>query len=160
MEFIFLKGFKFVPLFLLTVFNHIGRVGVASFISLLIQRVGADIKPFISLLVRVLFAAVKEEKSASSKRAFANACGSVLKHATSSQAEKLIEETAALHTGDKNAQLSCAVLIKSFASVAPDVISGYYGELLPIVYMSRYLYGLFYMVARLYLAIGMTFKSI
>lgn len=105
---------------------------------MLIQRVGVGIKPFASMLVRVLFAAVKEEKGVSTKRAFSNACGLLLKYGSTSQAEKLIEETMALHAGDKNAQMSCAVLIKSFASVAPDVISSYYGEVLPIVFISRY----------------------
>lgn len=114
-----------------------GRVGVASFISLLIQKVGGDIKPFTSTLLRLLFPAVLEERSVATKRAFSSACAIVLKHAVASQAQKLIEETVAMHIGDKNAQMSCAVLLKSFASTAPDVLSGYYAEILPVIFMSR-----------------------
>lgn len=114
------------------------RVGVASFISLLIPKVGADVKPFTSILLRVLFPVVKEEKSAAAKRAFASACAVVLKHAGHSQAQKLIEDTAALHTGEKNAQISCAILLKSYYSVASDVLSGYHAVIFPVIFISRF----------------------
>ncbi|KAF9665771.1 hypothetical protein SADUNF_Sadunf16G0158400 [Salix dunnii] len=114
------------------------RFGVASFISLLIPKVGADVKPFTSILLRVLFPVVKEEKSAAAKRAFAGACAMVLKHAGHSQAQKLIEDTAALHTGEKNAQISCAILLKSYYSVASDVLSGYQAVIFPVIFISRF----------------------
>ncbi|KAG5253924.1 proteasome adapter and scaffold protein [Salix suchowensis] len=114
------------------------RFGVASFISLLIPKVGADVKPFTSILLRVLFPVVKEEKSAAAKRAFAGACAMVLKHAGHSQAQKLIEDTAALHTGEKNAQISCAILLKSYYSVASDVLSGYHAVIFPVIFISRF----------------------
>lgn len=110
---------------------------MASFISLLIPKVGADVKPFTSILSRVLFPVVKEEKSAAAKRAFASACAMVLKHAGHSQAQKLIEDTAALHTGEKNAQISCAILLKSYYSVASDVLSGYHAVIFPVIFISR-----------------------
>ncbi|KAK9274184.1 hypothetical protein L1049_018998 [Liquidambar formosana] len=114
------------------------RVGVASFISLLVQKVGVDIKPFLSMLLRLLFPVVKEEKSAASKRAFASACAMVLKHAAPTQAQKLIEDSAALHTGDRNAQISCAILLKSYSSMATDVVSGYHATIIPVIFVSRF----------------------
>ncbi|XP_030455687.1 uncharacterized protein LOC115676805 isoform X2 [Syzygium oleosum] len=114
------------------------RVGVASFIGLLVQKVGIDVKPFANTLLKLLFEAVKEEKSAALKRAFSSACALVLKHASTSQAQKLIEDTTALHDGDKNSQISCAILLKSFLSTAPDVVSGYYAEILPVIFISRF----------------------
>lgn len=113
------------------------RVGVASFISLLVQKIGMDIKPYTSMLLRLLFPVVKEEKSAAAKRAFASACASVLKYAAPSQALKLIEETAALHIDDKNSQISCAILLKSYSSVASDVLSGYHAVIVPVIFISR-----------------------
>ena len=113
------------------------RVGVASFITLLVQNVGADIRPHTSMLLRLLFPVVTEEKSVAAKRAFANACAIVLKHATPLQAQKLIEETAALHTGDRNAQISCAILLKSYSSMASDVVSGYHAAIVPVIFLSR-----------------------
>ncbi|KAH9741794.1 ARM repeat superfamily protein [Citrus sinensis] len=114
------------------------RVGVASFISLLVQKIGMDIKPYTSMLLRLLFPVVKEEKSAAAKRAFASACASVLKYAAPSQAQKLIEETAALHIDDKNSQISCAILLKSYSSVASDVLSGYHAVIVPVIFISRF----------------------
>ncbi|XP_050238689.1 uncharacterized protein LOC126688135 isoform X2 [Mercurialis annua] len=114
------------------------RVGVASFISLLTQKVGTDIKPFASTLLRLLFPAVKEEKSAVARRTFAGACAMVLKHAGPSQAQKLIEDTIALHSGEGNAQISCGLLLKSYSSVASDVVSGYHAETLPVIFISRF----------------------
>ncbi|XP_030522220.2 proteasome adapter and scaffold protein ECM29 isoform X2 [Rhodamnia argentea] len=114
------------------------RVGVASFIGLLVQKVGIDIKPFANTLLKLLFGAVREEKSAAAKRAFSSACALVLKHASTSQAQMLIEDTTALHAGDKNSQISCAILLKSFLSTAPDVVSGYYAEILPVIFISRF----------------------
>lgn len=113
------------------------RVGVASFITLLVQNIGADIRPYTSMLLRLLFPVVKEEKSVAAKRAFASACAIVLKHATPLQAEKLIEETAALHTGDRNDQMSCAILLKSYSSMASDVVSGYHAVIVPVIFVSR-----------------------
>ncbi|KAJ8543860.1 hypothetical protein K7X08_025478 [Anisodus acutangulus] len=114
------------------------RVGVANFISLLAQKVGVYIKPFTTMLLRLLFQAVKEEKSATSKRAFANACATVLKYATSSQAQKLIEDTAALHLGDRNEQIACAVLLKCYFSSAADVLGGYNDVIVPVIFISRF----------------------
>ncbi|CAI0541306.1 unnamed protein product [Linum tenue] len=114
------------------------RVGVANFISLLVPKVGAEIKPFTGMLLRPLFPAVQAERSVAAKRAFANACAAVLKHSGSSEAQKLIEDTVALHVGDKNAQISCAVLLKSFLSGASDVMSGYHATVVPIIFISRF----------------------
>ncbi|XP_044479857.1 proteasome adapter and scaffold protein ECM29-like [Mangifera indica] len=114
------------------------RVGVAGFISLLVQKVGIDIKPYTSKLLKLLFPVVKEEKSAAAKRAFASACAAVLKYATPSQAQTLIEETAALHTDDRNAQISCAILLKAYSSMASDVLSGYHAVIIPVIFISRF----------------------
>uniref|UniRef100_A0A7N0UGU9 Proteasome-associated protein ECM29 homolog n=1 Tax=Kalanchoe fedtschenkoi TaxID=63787 RepID=A0A7N0UGU9_KALFE len=114
------------------------RVGVASFISSLLQKVGPDIKPFSSTLLRLLFPAVKEEKSIAAKRAFASACGLVLKYAPQSQGQKLIEDTAALHNGDRNAQIACAILLMSYLSRATDIMSGYYAIIMPVIFISRF----------------------
>lgn len=114
------------------------RVGVANFISLLVQKVGGDIKPYTSMLLKLLFTAVKEEKSATSKRAYANACAIILKYSTPSQAQKLVEDTVALHTGDKNSQSSCALLLKSYSSTASDVLGGYQTIIVPVIFISRF----------------------
>ncbi|KAM0057039.1 putative armadillo-like helical, proteasome component Ecm29 [Helianthus debilis subsp. tardiflorus] len=114
------------------------RVGVASFISLLVQKVGDSIKPFTSTLLRLLFVAVKEERSAASKRAFANACAFLIKFAAPSQVHKLIEQTAALHTGDRNSQIACAFLLKSYASTSSDILTGYYATVVPVIFLSRF----------------------
>ncbi|PIN26135.1 hypothetical protein CDL12_01113 [Handroanthus impetiginosus] len=114
------------------------RVGVANFISLLVQKVGGDIKPFTSMLLKLLLPVVKDERSASSKRAFANACAMVLKHAAQSQAQKLIEDTANLHSGDRNDQIACAILLKSYASTAADKLNGYHAIIVPVIFVSRF----------------------
>ncbi|KAK1292730.1 hypothetical protein QJS10_CPB17g01685 [Acorus calamus] len=114
------------------------RVGVASFISLMVQKVNAEIKPFTSILLKLLFPAVLEERSAAAKRAFASACAIVLKYAGPSQAQKLIEETAALHVGDRNAQISCAILLKNYSSFAADVVSGYLAITVPVTFIARF----------------------
>ncbi|TYI10267.1 hypothetical protein ES332_A09G131000v1 [Gossypium tomentosum] len=114
------------------------RVGVATFINLLVQKVVVGIRPYSNMLLRSLFPVVKEEKSTAAKRAFAGALASVLKHSTPSQAQKLIEDTAALHTGDRNAQISCVYLLKSYSSIASDVLSGYNTVILPVIFTSRF----------------------
>ncbi|XP_051141908.1 uncharacterized protein LOC127258894 isoform X2 [Andrographis paniculata] len=114
------------------------RVGVANFICLLVQKVGVGIKPFTNMLLKLLLPVVKDERSASSKRAFANACAIVLKYATPSQAQKLIEDTANLHSGDRNDQIACAILLKSYASTAPDVLNGYHAIIVPVIFISRF----------------------
>ncbi|KAL2238547.1 UNVERIFIED_CONTAM: hypothetical protein Sindi_1046400, partial [Sesamum indicum] len=111
-------------------------VGVANFISLLVQKVGVDIKPFTGTLLKLLLPVVKDERSASSKRAFANACAMVLKFAAPSQAQKLIEDTANLHSGDRNDQIACAILLKSYASTAADTLNGYHAVIVPVIFVS------------------------
>ncbi|XVE59843.1 hypothetical protein DITRI_Ditri05aG0079400 [Diplodiscus trichospermus] len=114
------------------------RVGVATFINLLVQKVGVDIRPYTNMLSRLLFPVVKEERSTAAKRAFASALSFLLKYATPSQAQKLIEDTAALHTGDRNAQISCAYLLRSYSSTASDVLSGYNTVVVPVIFISRF----------------------
>uniref|UniRef100_A0A0E0BNM0 Uncharacterized protein n=1 Tax=Oryza glumipatula TaxID=40148 RepID=A0A0E0BNM0_9ORYZ len=114
------------------------RVGVASFITLLVQKVMVEIKPYAATLLRLLYSAVLEEKSSAAKRAFASTCAAVLKYASPSQAQKLIEDTTSLHLGEKNAQLSAAILIKSYLSNAADILSGYNAVVLPVIFASRF----------------------
>ncbi|XP_057955900.1 uncharacterized protein LOC131149465 [Malania oleifera] len=114
------------------------RVGVANFISLLVQKVRVDIKPFTSMLLKLMLPVVEEEKASPAKRAFASACAIVLKYAVPSQAQKLIEDTVALHAGDRNAQISCAILLKSYSSMAADVLSGYHAIIVPAIFLSRF----------------------
>lgn len=113
------------------------RVGVANFITLLVQKVGVDIKPFTSRLLKLLLPVVKDERSASSKRALANACAIVLKYTAPPQAQKLIEDTASLHFGDRNDQIACAILLKSYASTAADTLNGYHAIIVPVIFVSR-----------------------
>ncbi|CAO2140782.1 unnamed protein product [Urochloa humidicola] len=114
------------------------RVGVASFITLLVQKVMVDIKPFTTLLLKLLYSAVLEERSSAAKRAFASSCATVLKYASPSQAQKLIEDTASLHSGGKNDQLSSAILIKAFLSNAADILGGYNAVVIPVIFVSRF----------------------
>lgn len=103
----------------------------------MVQKVGQSIKPFTSMLLKLLFPVAKEEKSAASKRAFSNACATVLRFAVPPQAQKLIQDTASLHTGDRNDQISGAILLKSYSSLANDTLSGYRDVVLPIIFVSR-----------------------
>ena len=114
------------------------RVGVASFITLLVQKVMIDIKPFSTLLLKLLYSAVLEERSSAAKRAFASCCATVLKYASPSQAQKLIEDTTSLHSGGKNDQLSGAILIKAYLSNAADILGGYNAVVVPVIFLSRY----------------------
>ncbi|CAL9128643.1 uncharacterized protein LOC103992459 [Musa acuminata AAA Group] len=114
------------------------RVGVASFITLLVEKVASDIKTFTGTLLKLVYNAVLEEKSGSGKRAFAAACAVILKHATPSHAQKVIKDTAALHLGERNAQLSCAILLKAYSSLATDVLSGYHAVVVPVIFISRF----------------------
>lgn len=116
------------------------RVGVARFISFLVQNVGSDIKPYINSLVKVLFPAVEREKSSASKKAFAAACGGLLKYAGSAQAQKMIEDSIALYTsvGDKETQVASAILLKTFSQQAADIVKGYHTIVLPVVFMARF----------------------
>ncbi|KAK3136068.1 hypothetical protein QOZ80_5BG0427580 [Eleusine coracana subsp. coracana] len=114
------------------------RVGVASFITLLVQKVMIDIKPFTPTLLKLLFNAVLGEKSSAVKRAFASSCATVLKYASPSQAQKLIEDTTSLHSSGKNDQLSGAILIKAYLSNAADVLSGYNAMVIPVIFSSRF----------------------
>ncbi|KAL9260866.1 Proteasome adapter and scaffold protein ECM29-like protein [Drosera capensis] len=114
------------------------RIGVATFITLLVQRINREIGPFANMLLKLLFPAVLNEKSGAAKRAFASSCAMVLNYSTTSQAQKLVEETAALHVGDRNAQVSCAILLKSYASLAGDVVSGYQAIVLPVAFIERF----------------------
>ncbi|KAJ3684358.1 hypothetical protein LUZ61_013522 [Rhynchospora tenuis] len=114
------------------------RVGVASFITMLVQKVTADIKPFTNTLLKTLFHAVLDEKSNSVKRAFASSCAVILKYASQAQAQKLIEDTTALHLGEKNAQISGAVLLRAYFNNAADVLSGYNTVVVPVTFVSRF----------------------
>ena len=114
------------------------RVGVASFITLLVQKVMIDIKPFSTLLLKLLYSAVLEERSLAAKRAFASCCATVLKYASPSQAQKLIEDTTSLHSGGKNDQLSGGILIKAYLSNAADILGGYNAVVVPVIFVSMY----------------------
>ncbi|CAH9134546.1 unnamed protein product [Cuscuta epithymum] len=114
------------------------RVGVANFLSSLVEKVGTDIKPFIAMLLKLLLQVVNDEKSAIAKRAYANACAKVLKYSSPTLAQKLIEDTASMQNGERNAQISCAILLKSYSSNAPDILSRYSAITVPVIFISRF----------------------
>ncbi|PKA49156.1 hypothetical protein AXF42_Ash010841 [Apostasia shenzhenica] len=114
------------------------RVGVANFITLLVQKVTDDIIPFTNLLSKLLFQATLEEKSGAAKRSFAAACAIVLRYGSPSLAQKLIEDTVALHLGDRSAQIACAVLLKRYLNLAADLISSYQISTIPVIFISRF----------------------
>lgn len=95
-------------------------------------------KPYTAMLLKLLYSAVLDERSSAAKRAFASSCATVLKYASPSQAQKLIEDTTSLHLGGKNDQLSGAILIKAYLSNAADVLSGYNAAVIPVIFASRY----------------------
>lgn len=105
---------------------------------MLIQKITVDIKPFTTMMLKLLFQAVVEEKSAAVKRALAFACAITLKYASPPQAQKLIEDTSALHLGERNAQISGAVLLKAYLNLAPDVLSGYHAIVVPLTFVLRF----------------------
>lgn len=135
------------------------RVGVANFITLLVQKVTTDVKPYVNMLSKVLFQAVLDEKSSSAKRAFGASCAIILKYATPSQAQKIIEDTAALHLGDRNSQISCAILLKNYSSLAADVVNGYHATILPVVFLSRYVLDIFDILVCLSKFTSLLFRS-
>lgn len=106
--------------------------------TLLVQKVGPDIKPYTNMLLRLLFPVVKEEKSVAAKRAFAAACAVIMKFSAQSQVQKLVEDSTSLHTGNRNDQISCALLLKSYSSMASDVMSGYLAAVIPVIFVSRF----------------------
>ncbi|XP_078435505.1 ARM repeat superfamily protein isoform X2 [Wolffia australiana] len=114
------------------------RVGVANFITSLLQKANSEFMPFTSALLKPLFNAVLEEKGSAAKRAFATACASSLKSAGASQMQKIIDETAALHLGDRSAQISCATLLRSFLNIAGDRVGGYHAVILPVIFVARF----------------------
>lgn len=50
----------------------------------------------------------------------------------------MIEDTAALHLGERNEQIACAVLLKSYFSSAADVLGGYNDVIVPVIFISRF----------------------
>ena len=89
-------------------------------------------------MLKPLFLAVLEEKGNAAKRAFASACASTLKYAKASQTQKIIDDTASLHSGDRNSQISCAILLKNFLNNAADRLDGHHAVVLPVIFVSRF----------------------
>ncbi|KAF7097590.1 hypothetical protein CFC21_099390 [Triticum aestivum] len=58
-----------------------------------------NIKPYMVMLLKLLYTPVLEERSSAANRAFVSSCAAVLKYASQSQAQKLIKDTASLHLG-------------------------------------------------------------
>lgn len=114
---------------------------MAKFISLLAQRVGSDIKPHSGSLLKVLFSAVKSDKSPAVRRAFAVACGGVAKYAGEPQVRWLLVEAAALYTAegaDKDSQLASALVLEQVSLQANEILKGHYTLVLPLAFIARF----------------------
>jgi len=59
-----------------------------------------------------------------------------LKYASQAQAQKLIEDTTALHLGEKNAQVSGVVLLRAYFNNLAEVFSGYSVVVIPMTFFS------------------------
>jgi proteasome component ECM29 len=105
---------------------------------MLVQKGTADIKSSTNTILKTLF----HEKSSSVKRTFTSSCAIILKYASLAQAQKLIEDTTALHLGEKNAQVSGAVLLRAYFNNVAEVLSCYSVVVVPVTFVSRYVYGL------------------
>lgn len=89
------------------------------------------------MLSKLLFQATIDEKQGAAKRSFAASCAIILKYGSPTLVQKLIEDTVALHLGERNSQVSCAVLLKKYANLAADVLSGYHAIIIPVIFVSR-----------------------
>jgi proteasome component ECM29 len=116
------------------------RAGTARFISQLATRVGFELKPHSGVLLKVLFSAVKTEKSAAVKRAFANACGAVVKYAGEPQIQWLLTESVALYRSgaDKDTQIASAFILEQISLQANEVLKGHYALVLPVAFIARF----------------------
>ena len=134
---------KLVPRLVQLVQSGVGlntRVGVAKFISMLSQQSGYDLKVHCTVLVKSLFSAVKSERSAATRKAFAVACGSVAKYATDAQVRKLLLDSVALYSSenDRDKRMVSALLLKELSRQAADIFKGNYTLILPITFVARF----------------------
>ncbi|XP_024395125.1 LOW QUALITY PROTEIN: uncharacterized protein [Physcomitrium patens] len=116
------------------------RVGVGKFISMLAQHSGPDMKPHSVVLLRALFSAVKSEKSAASRKAFAAALGSVAKYTSETQVRKLLLDAVALYNSenDRDQRMVSALVLKELSRQADDVFKGNYTLILPMTFVARF----------------------
>ena len=116
------------------------RVGVAKFISMLAQHSGPDIKPHTAVLLRGLFSAVKSEKSAATRKAFAAALGSIAKYASEAQVRKLLLDAVAMYNSenDRDQRLVSALVLKELSRQASDIFKGNHTLILPMAFVARF----------------------
>lgn len=116
------------------------RVGVAKFISMLAQHSGPDMKPHTAVLLRGLFSAVKSERSAATRKAFAVALGSVAKYASEAQVRKLLLDAVAMYNSenDRDQRMVSALVLKELSRQASDVFKGNYTLILPMTFVARF----------------------
>ncbi|GBG83689.1 hypothetical protein CBR_g37490 [Chara braunii] len=116
------------------------RAGVAKFISMICDKVAADIRPHSGALLKTLFMAMQKEKSTTVSRAFAAALASVAKHATDARFSKLVEDSIALYTtpGDAESRSVSAGIIRELSRQAADALRGYHTDVLPTAFFARF----------------------
>ncbi|MCO5551056.1 hypothetical protein L7F22_004553 [Adiantum nelumboides] len=115
------------------------RVGVAKFISLLIQQQGPQMRKFAGILLKALKTVCQEEKSPSSRHAFVSACASIAKYAGTTQIQSLFEDTTALYDENTStAKITSALLLRELSHQAHDVFVGYHALVLPTAFIARF----------------------
>ncbi|MCO5585966.1 hypothetical protein L7F22_039902 [Adiantum nelumboides] len=115
------------------------RVGVAKFISLLIQQEGPQMRKFAGILLKALKTVCQEEKSPSSRHAFVTACASIAKYAGTTQIQSLFEDTTALYDENTStAKITSALLLRELSHQAHDVFVGYHALVLPTAFIARF----------------------
>lgn len=116
------------------------RVGVAKFITMLSQHSGPDMKPHTPVLLRGLFLAVKSERSAATRKAFAVALGSIAKYASEAQVRKLLLDAVAMYNSenDRDQRMVSALVLRELSRQASDVFKGNYTLILPLTFVARF----------------------
>ncbi|KAK3264270.1 hypothetical protein CYMTET_26979, partial [Cymbomonas tetramitiformis] len=116
------------------------RVGTASFITKVCERVGKEIKPHGGKLMQSLTEAARSENSKAVRKAYATACGTVAKYAAEKRVTRLVEDalTSYVDPGDASARHFAAVLLQQLSHQASDVAAQYATQILPRAFMAQF----------------------
>lgn len=117
------------------------RVGVARFIGMLPQHVGAgELRPYSTQLLKGLQVALQGERSMSARRAWAAAMAQLGNVAPPTRVQKLVKDTCRAYEdpGDKDSRLCSALILRELGRHAGEILRANNSALIPLAFFARF----------------------
>ncbi|EFN52702.1 hypothetical protein CHLNCDRAFT_138705 [Chlorella variabilis] len=117
------------------------RAGAGRFITQVTRRLGGDMQPLASQLIKALTEACRSDRSPAVRKAYAAAAALLCRHAPTARVNRFVTDalaSLAAEGADRDDRYVAGLLLRELGHESSDVLEAHAGEVAPPAYMAQF----------------------